>query len=89
MEQSFDTWVRHRDVTRLGDSTGEPMPDYGEILAFLAANPPQLSAERELHASLLELLAQCLRSERVSTTDEEEASPENLEAHHFRWVNFN
>lgn len=67
------------------------MPDYGEILAFLAANPPQLSAERELHASLLELLAQCLRSERVSTTDTDgdEASPENLEAHHFRWVNFN
>ena len=66
------------------------MPDYGEILAFLAANPPQVSAERELHASLLELLAQCLRSERVSTTEEEDdASPENLEAHHFRWVNFN
>jgi hypothetical protein len=64
------------------------MPDYGEILAFLAANPPQLSAERELHASLLELLAQCLRSERV-TTDGEDVSPENLEAHHFRWVNFN
>lgn len=78
----------HRDATRLGDSTGEFMPDYGEILAFLAANPPQLSAERELHASLLELLAQCLRSERVNT-DGEEASPENLEAHHFRWVNFN
>jgi hypothetical protein len=65
------------------------MPDYGEILAFLAANPPQLSAERELHASLLELLAQCLRSERVSTTEEDDASLENLEAHHFRWVNFN
>ena len=64
------------------------MPDYGEILAFLAANPPQLSAERELHASLLELLAQCLRSEQVST-DAEDTSPENLEAHHFRWVNFN
>ena len=66
------------------------MPDYGEILAFLAANPPQLSAERELHASLLELLAQCLRTERVSaTTEEDDASPENLEAYHFRWVNFN
>jgi len=39
------------------------MPDYGEILAFLAANPPQLAGERELHASLLELLAKCLRSE--------------------------
>ena len=45
-----------------------PMPDYGEILAFLAANPPQLATERELHASLLELLAKCLRSEE---TDED------------------
>jgi hypothetical protein len=71
-----------------GTARGNSMPDYGEILAFLAANPPQLSAERELHASLLELLAQCLRSEQVST-GAEDASPENLEAHHFRWVNFN
>jgi hypothetical protein len=39
------------------------MPDYEEILAFLAANPPQLATERELHAALLELLAKCLRSE--------------------------
>jgi hypothetical protein len=28
------------------------MPDYGEILAFLAANPPRDNVERELHASL-------------------------------------
>jgi hypothetical protein len=46
------------------------MPDYGEILAFLAANPPCLEAERELHASLLELLAQCLRSEQGVYDDE-------------------
>jgi hypothetical protein len=65
------------------------MPDYGEILTFLATNPPQLAAERELHASLLELLAQCLRSEQVVTGEAGDASPENLEAHHFRWVNFN
>jgi hypothetical protein len=39
------------------------MPDYGDILQFLAENPPQLDAEYKLHASLLELLAQCLRSE--------------------------
>jgi hypothetical protein len=65
------------------------MPDYGEILAFLAANPPQLATERELHASLLELLAQCLRSDKVATEDGDDTSPENLEAHHFRWVNFN
>jgi hypothetical protein len=64
------------------------MPDYGEILSFLASNPPQLAAERELHASLLELLAQCLRAERLATDDTGDAA-ENLEAHHFRWVNFN
>jgi hypothetical protein len=68
------------------------MPDYGEILAFLAANPPQLAAERELHASLLELLAQCLRSdhERLTATDDiDELAPDDLEARHIRWVNFN
>jgi hypothetical protein len=43
-----------------------PMPDYGEILAFLAANPPEMASERELHASLLELLAKCLRSEETA-----------------------
>lgn len=39
------------------------MPDYGEILEFLARTPPQSHAERQMHASLLELLARCLRSE--------------------------
>lgn len=46
------------------------MPNYSEILAFLADNPPQLESERELHASLLELLAKCLRSEQITTDDE-------------------
>jgi len=63
------------------------MPDYGEILAFLAANPPQLEAERELHASLLELLAQCLRSERVMT--DEDDGEEDLDASEIRWVSVN
>ncbi|HUU67756.1 MAG TPA: hypothetical protein VMW57_10850 [Methyloceanibacter sp.] len=62
------------------------MPDYGEILAFLAANPPQLEAERELHASLLELLAQCLRSERVIISEEGE---EELDAGEIRWQSVN
>jgi hypothetical protein len=39
------------------------MPDYGEILQFLAKHPPELASERQLHASLLELLASCLRAE--------------------------
>jgi hypothetical protein len=42
------------------------MLEYGEILRYLAKNPPQIDAERQLHASLLELLAKCLRmNERV------------------------
>lgn len=48
------------------------MPDYREILAFLAANPPQVEADRELHASLLELLARCLRADQVATDDGDE-----------------
>ncbi len=39
------------------------MPDYGEILRFLAQTPPQTNAERQMHASLLELVAECLRSD--------------------------
>ena len=61
------------------------MPDYGEILEFLAANPPQLAAERELHASLLELIAKCLRSEAM-TDEENEASPEDLQTLRIRWM---
>jgi hypothetical protein len=60
-QQSFDTPFGQR--VEAGRERGEFMPDYGEILVFLAANPPQFAAERELHASLLELLAKCLRSE--------------------------
>lgn len=56
------------------------MPDYGDILKFLAGNPPQSAAERSMHASLLELLATCLRSteiegDAVATTHGE---PNNL-----------
>jgi hypothetical protein len=50
------------------------MPDYEEILTFLAANPPKLAAERELHASLLELIAKCLRSD--AADDDEDAAEE-------------
>jgi hypothetical protein len=59
------------------------MPDYGEILAFLAANPPHHQNERELHASLLELLAKCLRDEQLATDDEDVAPGE------IRWVSVN
>lgn len=68
------------------------MPDYGEILQFLARNPPQLAAERDLHASLLELLAKCLRTE--SRSVEQLAPPQEgdldaaIAASHERWVHF-
>ena len=67
------------------EGNGVTMPDYGEILEFLAANPPQLAAERELHASLLELIAKCLRSEAM-TAEEDEASPEDLQTRRIRWM---
>ena len=63
------------------------MPDYGEILAFLAANPPQLADERELHASLLELLAKCLRSDEMAA--EEDTAPEAFVARRIRWLDVN
>ncbi|MCJ7527600.1 MAG: hypothetical protein MUO37_05740 [Methyloceanibacter sp.] len=65
-----------------------PMPDYEEILAFLAANPPQLAAERELHASLLELIAKCLRSDAISD-EEDEALTEGLPPTRLRWMDLN
>jgi len=46
------------------------MPNYAEILTFLADNPPQIESERELHASLLELLAKCLRTEQIAIDDD-------------------
>ena len=61
------------------------MPDYEEILEFLAANPPQFAAERELHASLLELIAKCLRSDTM-TAEEDEASSEVLQTRRIRWM---
>jgi hypothetical protein len=64
------------------------MADYGEILEFLAANPPQLAAERELHASLLEMIAKCLRSDSMAD-EEEEASLAGLQTRRIRWVDYN
>ena len=72
------------------------MPDYGEILAFLAMHPPQLASERRLHASLLELMAQCLRQDgpldNPGETDTLDALKADLEAQianaHDNWVHF-
>ena len=57
------------------------------IMASDAVKTAAVRLPTATHLYLLDL-AQCLRSEQVST-DAEDASPENLEAHHFRWVNFN
>ena len=40
-----------------------PMMDYGELLRYLADNPPDSPAERRVHASMLELIATCMRDE--------------------------
>ena len=47
---------------------GGLVPDYRDLLTFLARHPPELDTERELHASLLELLAQDLREGRRERT---------------------
>jgi hypothetical protein len=77
--------------TGWGDSEkGIRMPDYAEILNFLAKNPPQLEAERELHASLLELLANCLRNDQQIDGPEYAATlDEQIARSHIDWVHFN
>jgi hypothetical protein len=71
------------------------MPEYGKILAFLAKNPPQFESERAMHASLLELLASCLRSEMGALESPKNADDESgdiakrITEDHIRWVNFN
>jgi hypothetical protein len=63
------------------------MADYGEILEFLAANPPQFAAGRELHASLHEMIAKCLRSDTLAD-EEDEAALDGLQTR-IRWGDFN
>ena len=68
------------------------MPDYADLLDFLAKNPPQMESERQLHASLLELMAQCLRSEAPSeqTVDSGEwPITSRIADSHANWVQFN
>lgn len=69
------------------------MPDYSELLDFLARNPPQLESERQVHATLLELMAQCLRSESAGYEQSVESHGEPLSdkitESHIRWVRFN
>ena len=47
---------------------GVLVPDYRDLLMFLARHPPELDTERELHASLLEQLAKELRAGRREPT---------------------
>lgn len=69
--------------------TGVQMPDYEEILSFLAANPPQLEAERELHASLLELIAKCLRSDAMAAEDDEVLAEGIAQSRKLHWMDLN
>ncbi len=55
------------------------MPDYTELLDFLAKNPPQIESERQLHASLLELMALCLRSDAPQGVQDPETDEQTLE----------
>jgi hypothetical protein len=65
------------------------MPDYGDILRFLATNPPQASAERDLNASLLELLAKCLREDdHISLLGPQDDMSLGIAASHERYVHF-
>lgn len=69
------------------------MPDYSDLLDFLAKNPPQIESERQLHASLLELMAQCLRSEENANAagrhGRDDSLDERIQESHTRWVHFN
>jgi hypothetical protein len=65
--------------------TGVAMPDYEELLTFLAENPPELAAERELHASLLEMIAKGLRSGAGTDEASSEAMPQGC----IRWTDIN
>jgi hypothetical protein len=47
-----------------------PMMDYGELLRYLADNPPGSTTERCVHASMLELIATCIRDEQGDQDDE-------------------
>jgi hypothetical protein len=50
--------------------TGAAMAEYQDILKFLATNPPRVDAEKQMHASLLEMLARKLRGEEIKLEGE-------------------
>ncbi len=65
------------------------MPDYGEILRFLAHNPPQLPVDRQLHASLLELLASCLRDPGEVSDNIADHTSRTFDSRHHQTPSFN
>lgn len=56
------------------------MLDYGELLRFLANNPPDGATERQVHASMLELIANCMRDNTPDSTWERIESLAQLRA---------
>ncbi len=62
------------------------MPEYQELLRFLASNPPHLEPEKKIHASLLEMMAKKLRGEAVNfgveTLNKTSTSPTYKKGYH-------
>jgi hypothetical protein len=62
------------------------MAEYQDILKFLATNPPRVDAEKQMHASLLEMLARKLRGEENNSAGEvltkSFAAPSNIKRLH-------
>jgi len=58
----------------------DDMIDYGELLRYLADNPPDTQAERRVHASMLELIATCVRDEQKEASPDQSAALMQLRA---------
>ena len=62
---SFDKRARHKNHIG-GDIKGKAgMTEYQDILRYLFQNPPKREPDKQIHASLLEMLAKKLRGEDV------------------------
>jgi hypothetical protein len=45
------------------------MTEYQDILRYLVLNPPQREPDKQMHASLLEMLAKSLRGEEIKSEE--------------------
>ena len=65
--------MSHRET-----ANGVNMAEYADILRFLALNPPLREPEKQLHASMLEMLARRLRGEEVNIEKQVLKSPQKV-----------